>query len=156
MHVEFHTASEESDTALYAALVFVVHRGQFLLTNIPGRGWSIPGGRSENGETARETAVREVYEETGAIVTPAALQHLGRYTLTPQSRPNAAPMLVRLYIARTLTIGAVPESSESLGTRLVPYEGLPQIYYFWDSLLEAVCRLAYERAQADGLLVDLV
>ena len=30
--------------------------------------WSIPGGRQEAGETVRETAVREVREETGLTI----------------------------------------------------------------------------------------
>ena len=35
--------------------------------------WSIPGGRQEIGETVRETAVREVKEETGLEVAVAGL-----------------------------------------------------------------------------------
>ena len=40
----------------------------------PGRGlWSLPGGRCEPGETAAETAVREVREETGLEVAAGPL-----------------------------------------------------------------------------------
>ena len=40
----------------------------------PGRGlWSLPGGRCEQGETAAETAVREVREETGLEVAAGPL-----------------------------------------------------------------------------------
>lgn len=46
--------------------------GRLLLVqraNEPSRGlWSLPGGRIEAGETAREAAVREVFEETGLRV----------------------------------------------------------------------------------------
>lgn len=35
--------------------------------------WSIPGGRQEWGETVRETAAREVMEETGVAVSNLAL-----------------------------------------------------------------------------------
>lgn len=40
----------------------------------PGLGqWSLPGGRVEPGETAREAVVREVEEETGLRVVPSAV-----------------------------------------------------------------------------------
>ena len=35
--------------------------------------WLTPGGAIEPGETAREAAARELYEETGITVTPASL-----------------------------------------------------------------------------------
>ncbi len=40
----------------------------------PARGtWSLPGGRSEPGETSTEAVVREVLEETGLDVVPLTL-----------------------------------------------------------------------------------
>ena len=36
--------------------------------------WGIPQGFMENGETTRQAAVREVYEETGVIVDPSLLK----------------------------------------------------------------------------------
>jgi 8-oxo-dGTP diphosphatase len=53
----------------------IVHDGAGRLLLIrrgrePGRGlWSLPGGRSEAGEDAAATAIRETYEETGLVVT---------------------------------------------------------------------------------------
>ena len=52
--------------------VIIIRDGKILLEkrkNEPGRGqWSIPGGLIELGESAKETAVREVEEETGLEV----------------------------------------------------------------------------------------
>jgi 8-oxo-dGTP diphosphatase len=40
----------------------------------PGRGlWSVPGGRVEPGESSREAAVREVWEETGLRVVVSGI-----------------------------------------------------------------------------------
>ncbi len=56
----------------------VVWRGDRLLLirrgKPPMRGrWSLPGGRQELGETVRETAIREVREETGVEIRLGAL-----------------------------------------------------------------------------------
>lgn len=52
-----------------AGRLLLIRRGQE-----PGRGlWSLPGGRCEPGETAAETAVREVREETGLDVLAGRL-----------------------------------------------------------------------------------
>jgi 8-oxo-dGTP diphosphatase len=54
----------------------VVHDGRLLLVR-RGRGagvglWSVPGGRVEWGEALADAVVREVAEETGLAVVPAA------------------------------------------------------------------------------------
>jgi ADP-ribose pyrophosphatase len=50
----------------------IISDGQILLEkrkNEPGKGkWSIPGGKVDLGETARQTVIREVKEETGLNV----------------------------------------------------------------------------------------
>jgi 8-oxo-dGTP diphosphatase len=49
-----------------AGRVLLIRRGD-------GRGWSLPGGMMEPGETIVECLVREVWEETGLEVEPARL-----------------------------------------------------------------------------------
>jgi 8-oxo-dGTP diphosphatase len=52
-----------------AGRLLLIRRGQE-----PGRGrWSLPGGRCDPGESAAETAVREVREETGLDVAAGPL-----------------------------------------------------------------------------------
>jgi 8-oxo-dGTP diphosphatase len=57
---------------------------QWLLTKHKVRGWEFPGGKKEEGETLDEAAIREVREETGALVK--TLQYLGEYEVTNEAR----------------------------------------------------------------------
>ncbi|MEV0228229.1 NUDIX domain-containing protein [Nonomuraea sp. NPDC050786] len=59
-----------------SAFAFVSDQtGRTLMTCVDkeGRGWDIPGGHLEPGETAIEAAARELYEETGLRLPPSAL-----------------------------------------------------------------------------------
>ncbi len=49
----------------------------WLLTKHSQRGLEFPGGHVESGETPREAAIREVYEETGGVVDE--LTYIGQY-----------------------------------------------------------------------------
>lgn len=58
-------------------LVICSYKNNWLLTNHKKRGFEFPGGKAEEGETMEETALREVFEETGALLK--ALCYIGEY-----------------------------------------------------------------------------
>ncbi|MFJ9386804.1 RNA deprotection pyrophosphohydrolase [Peribacillus sp. NPDC101481] len=67
--------------------VFVLSRykGRWVLTKHRERGLEFPGGKREAGESIEETAIREVYEETGGLV--GQLQFLGQYKVHHPVKP---------------------------------------------------------------------
>lgn len=59
--------------------ILVVRNGKILLLRRINTGWDdgkliIPGGHSEDGETPRQTAVRETQEELGLMIEPERFQ----------------------------------------------------------------------------------
>lgn len=58
-------------------LVICRYQNKWLLTRHKERGLEFPGGKAEEGETIEEAAVREVFEETGAVINE--LRYLGEY-----------------------------------------------------------------------------
>ncbi|WP_240374532.1 RNA deprotection pyrophosphohydrolase [Bacillus piscicola] len=53
------------------------HVNEWLLTNHTRRGLEFPGGKIEIGESAKEAAVREVWEETGGVIRD--ISEIGQY-----------------------------------------------------------------------------
>ncbi len=50
--------------------------------------FQLPGGKPEEGETMRETVVREAAEEVGVNLDPARLEYLGKFTASAANEPD--------------------------------------------------------------------
>lgn len=69
----------KNDFTYKSGCVLILRRdGKVLATSrrYDDRKWGMPGGRSEDGEEMRDTAVRELREETGLSVDPSSLHIL--------------------------------------------------------------------------------
>jgi 8-oxo-dGTP diphosphatase len=99
----------------HAVLVFAFHNGQLLWVRHPLRGWEVPGGKLEAGESATEAALREVWEESGAIVEN--LRWLAEYQIPQGADP---PLYKWVYRADVARFDARPANSEMRGMRLAP------------------------------------
>jgi len=64
-----------------SAVLAVDDAGRLLLVRKRGTSvWMQPGGKPEPGETPAQTLARELHEELGATIDPAALEPLGTFT----------------------------------------------------------------------------
>lgn len=130
----------------YVVVLISDGAGQYLLANIRGRGYCAPSGRIEPDETPEAAAIREAYEESGAILTQ--LHPLGDYWLSPCSEGEPSPCRAPVFFAYAERIDALHADSESQGVRWASLDELPQIYYDWSPLIEAVFRYAEERRKS--------
>jgi 8-oxo-dGTP diphosphatase len=64
--------------------VITRYKDKWLLTEHRRRGYEFPGGKVEEGETAEQAAIREVFEETGGIVKN--LTYVGQYRVTGKDK----------------------------------------------------------------------
>ena len=79
--------------------------------------WALPAGTMELGQTLRDCAIREVYEETG--LTARTWRDLARIDLSNSVTDERA----RLFVATDLEQGvADPEPTESLAVRWLPFD----------------------------------
>ncbi|MBT2305173.1 NUDIX hydrolase [Variovorax paradoxus] len=71
-------------TTSYGVLI-LNEQGQLLLAHATGqKHWDIPKGGAEEGESAREAAIREVREETGIDLAVNSMEELGRMLYLPR------------------------------------------------------------------------
>ncbi len=118
---------------------FCFAEGKVLVCNIRGRGWSIPGGHLEAGETLHECFDRELREEACASIGRAVLvgfivadhsinaTYVGRYP-----RKSA----LAFFSAKLDEIMPYVPSKDALSRELVEVDALPNVHHQWDLVLE--------------------
>ena len=104
------------------AMVLAFSGDTMLQTRLSARGWDIPGGHIERGETPEEAARREVYEETCAHIGPLHLlgfQRLLMYGPKPAGYTYPHPISHQLfYWAHVTQLDAFTPTSEAVDRKL--------------------------------------
>ena len=114
--VEFSSKPEFGEA--WHVLVLCRFQGKWVLTRNRKRGLEFPGGKREQGETIEEAAIREVYEETGGIVSD--LLFLGQYKVHDVHKP----FVKSIYYTKLREMTLKHDYLETDGPELL--EALPQ------------------------------
>jgi 8-oxo-dGTP diphosphatase len=96
-----------------AATIVINEQKEILLIKGPRRGWEMPGGQVEEGESLKEAAIRETKEETGIDIE--ILNFCGVFQNVRKSICNT------LFLAKPLG-GKLTTSPESLEVGFYPIE----------------------------------
>lgn len=127
---------------IYAVLLFAFFGDRVVLSDIEGRGWSIPSGHILPDETPEAAIRREAMEEAGIVLSQ--LHPLGVYLL---QESNGSVWHAPVFLGEVAHLYPLPEGSESRGVLLIPVEAVQEVYHFWDPLVESVFRYAMEQYQ---------
>lgn len=93
-----------------AATIVLNKQGELLLIKGPRRGWEMPGGQVEEGESLKDAAIRETKEETGIDIE--VLKFCGVFQNVNQSICNT------LFLAK-LTGGRISDFTGKLSGRVL-------------------------------------
>ncbi|WP_462406124.1 NUDIX hydrolase [Gracilibacillus sp. Marseille-QA3620] len=96
-----------------AATIVINEKQEILLLRGPKRGWEMPGGQVEEGESLKEAAIRETKEETGIDIE--ILSFCGIFQNVKRSICNT------LFLAKPIG-GQLMTSPESLEVGFFPLE----------------------------------
>lgn len=112
-----------------ASAVVVLNESDCVLLHLRNdtNSWGLPGGLMDIGETAKESAAREVFEETGLIIKTMELFGIFSGPKFEARYPNGdetSPVVLG-FVSKEFS-GVMSESDESLKVQFFPLTNLPK------------------------------
>ncbi|KRE82534.1 hypothetical protein ASG89_14885 [Paenibacillus sp. Soil766] len=89
-------------------LIFAFYQGKLVLVRHNCRGWELPGGSREEGESVIQTVIREMYEEAGGEL--ASIERIGQYLIYEKNR---LAFVKNIYISKVSSLRALPGGFET-------------------------------------------
>lgn len=138
------------DIPLTAVKGLLIKDNKILLTKVK-RGWDIPSGHIEEGETPEQALIREVMEETGATVNSFALLGYMRLTKVQENEINKKyPSLsaIPVYISKEfITPEKFDAQFEAEESELVPQSDILKYHHGWTPMWDDILEYAKEELE---------
>lgn len=90
------------------ALIFAFFKGKLVLVRHHCRGWELPGGNREEGESIKQTVIREMYEEAGGELE--SIERIGQYLIYEQGH---LVFVKNIYISKVSILRELPNGFET-------------------------------------------
>lgn len=120
------TAAASSSSVL-PSLLFVHHRQ---------RGWELPGGKIDSGESAEDAALREVAEESAQKIEAGSLRMLAQYSIEEQGK---SAHVKSVFMARAAAANGTTDASLQLETDAAAFISPPPD---WESMFTESAELS--------------
>lgn len=89
-------------------LIYAFYQGQLVLVRHKDRGWELPGGTREEGESILQTVIREMHEEAGGELD--AIERIGQYLIY---EGNQLVFVKNIYISKVSKLNELPTGFET-------------------------------------------
>jgi 8-oxo-dGTP diphosphatase len=131
------TLPDHPDLPIAFSCVIARHQGKALFVfNAWRKGWELPAGMIERGETPEEAAIRELKEETGQIAPALAFAGM---CLIRLKRGGTLRELGTIYTADLDSLQVFAANEET--SQMMLWDGAQSVTEYVDEISQELCRL---------------
>lgn len=152
--IEFILGPAPSELPITAVKVYALQGEALLLTRV-ARGWDLPGGHVEPGESPKEAMVREIQEETGGRVEELSLLGYVKVTNEKQNALNSRypkESCMLMYVGRGVIFDEEYDLAqfEATACELVPFADVSKFHHNWTPMKQHILDYAASGNNEDG------